>query len=384
MRRGIPAVLALLAAAALPLAAPAPLRAEITTITGARRSADELRDAIADLRAARGARDRVAALTRTIRAYESGLGALRDGLRRAAIREGELTADFNAKRDRIGQLLSVMATMDTDSSPLLLLHPDGPEGSVRSAMVLSAVTPALQAEAEVLSRQLAELAELRRIQADSSRTLEQGLGAAQEARAALAQAMQDRTDLPRRFLEDPEELRTLKDSAATLDAFAAGLVQMETDISAPLGDFEGAKGALPLPVLGRLLRRAGEADAAGIMRDGLLVATRPAALVTAPWPATIRYRGPLLDYGNVMILEPASGYLLVLAGMGTVFGETGDVLAAGAPVGLMPGADGVFDGAGPPQDQIDGGADRTETLYIEIRQGKTPVDPAPWFRETRE
>ncbi len=47
----------------------------------------------------------------------------------------------------------------------------------------------------------------------------------------------------------------------------------------------------------------------------LLIATRPAALVTAPWPATIRYRGPLLDYGNVMIVEPSSGYLLVLAGL---------------------------------------------------------------------
>ena len=117
--------------------------------------------------------------------------------------------------------------------------------------------------------------------------------------------------------------------------FAAGLSQMETDIGAPMEDFASAMGTLPLPVQGWVLRQAGEADAAGIVRPGLVIATDPAALVTLPWPATIRYRGPLLDYGNVMIVEPASGYLLILAGLGTVFGETGDVLEAGAPVGFM-------------------------------------------------
>ena len=55
------------------------------------------------------------------------------------------------------------------------------------------------------------------------------------------------------------------------------------------------------------------------------------AVVTTPWAATIRYRGPLLDYGNVMIVEPARGYLLVVAGLSEVFGETGDVLAAACP-----------------------------------------------------
>ena len=89
----------------------------------------------------------------------------------------------------------------------------------------------------------------------------------------------------------------------------------------------------------RVLRRPDEADAAGVRRPGLTLATRPRALVTAPWPATIRYRGPLLDYGNVMILEPGGGYLLVLAGLDTVYGEVGEVVAAGAPLGLMGGAE---------------------------------------------
>ena len=372
---------ALLLALALALGQPA--RAADPAAPEAQAAAAELREAVAALSAAEGSRERVSALTRTIRAYERGFGALRDALRRATAREAEIEASFAARRERIGALLGAMAMMERGAEPLLLLHPDGPIGTARSGMILASFTPALQAEAETLRAELDELRRVRELQAEVAETLQRGLDAAQAARTALAQAIQDRTDLPRRFLDDPEELKALVASADSLDSFAAGLFRMETDIGAPMGDFAGAKGTLPLPVQGTLLRRAGEADAAGIRRPGLLIATRPGALVTLPWPATVRYRGPLLDYGNVMIAEPASGYLLVLAGLASVFGETGDVLDAGAPVGLMGGIapEGAILAGG---DKDGGGAERTETLYIELRQGKEPVDPAPWFTETRE
>ncbi|WP_284163957.1 peptidoglycan DD-metalloendopeptidase family protein [Frigidibacter sp. SD6-1] len=339
-------------------------------------AAVELRAAIEDLQAAKSGKDRIAALTRTIRAYETGLSAFRDALRAVSVREAEIHAGFEARRDDIGRLLGVMAAMEREPAPVLLLHPSGPLGAARSAMVLSAVAPAVQAQAERLKADLTEMRNIRRLQEEAQAMLTRGLVAVQEARTALSKAMQDRTDLPQRYLDDPEELQQLLDSAGTLDAFAEGLRGLESDIGPPLEDFAGAKGALGLPVLGWLLRRAGEADAAGILRPGLLIATAPGALVTAPWPATIRYRGPLLDYGNVMILEPANGYLLILAGMGSVFGETGDVLTTGAPVGLMGGAESVSEEGS--------GANRTETLYIELRENGATVDPGPWFVETKD
>ncbi|MCV2872671.1 peptidoglycan DD-metalloendopeptidase family protein [Defluviimonas sp. WL0050] len=357
--------------------------AEDPAIADAGQAAAALRDAIATLDTAGGGRDRVAALTRTIRAYETGLAGLRDADRRTRAREEEILADMAANRTRIGGLLAALAEIERAKEPLLLVHPDGPVATARAAMVLSSVTPALEAEAEALGTRLEELQHLRALEARTASVLKEGLTAAQEARAALSKAIQDRTDLPQRFLEDPEELTLLVASAESLDVFAASLSQMETDIGAPMEDFAGAMGTLPLPVQGWVLRRPGEADAAGIIRPGLVIATDPGALVTLPWPATIRYRGPLLDYGNVMIVEPASGYLLILAGLGTVFGETGDVLEAGAPVGFM-GDRSTGAAANLAQDQEGGGAARAETLYIELRQGKEPVDPAPWFIETRE
>src|SRR5690606_570608 len=251
-----------------------------------------------------------------------------------------------------------------------------------AGMILSSVAPGLEAEARSMQQKLEEIRTVRAIQLSAANTLAQGLGQVQEARRLLASAVTDRSNLPVRFGEDPKELTALVQSADTLEAFASGIVGMEQDVGAPMADFEGAQGSLPLPVLGRVLHRYDEPDAAGVRRPGLVIATAPAALVTTPWPATIRYRGPLLDYGNVMIVEPARGYLMIFAGLAQVFGETGDVLAAGEPVGLMGGQE-------PPAQEFGaefvanaaagGGAGQSETLYVELRNGKETLDPAEWF-----
>lgn len=337
----------------------------------------DLQAAVANLQAATAAKDRVAALTRTIRAYEAGLAALRQALRQVEARQDQLTLEFQTKRDRIAQLLGVLSRIDADPGPLLLLHPQGPLGTVRSGMMLADVTPALQSEVAVLKAQLEELTQMRALQKSAGETLTKGLTAAQTARSELSQAMSDRTPLPKSLTDDPGALLGLLLSVDTLDSFAAGLVLDASSDS----QFAAAKGKLELPVLGKLLLRPGETDARGVTRAGMTLATQPAALVTSPWPATIRYRGPLLDYGNVMILEPGDGYLLILAGLGQVYGDVGDVVAKGAALGLMGGSETGSADLLAVQQEGTGGRE-TETLYLELRQGSTPVDPMAWFAAT--
>ena len=345
-------------------------------------AAADLQTAIVAMQAATGARDRVAALTQTIRAYELGLDAVREGLRQVTIRETALTLQFEAQRDQVARLIGVLESLPTDPGPLLLLHPTGPLGTAQSGMLLAEVTPALQAEADRLRGELTEVNDLRAVQEAASATLAQGLGAVQEARSALSQAISDRTDLPIRFIDDPDALKGLLESADTLDAFAAGLGS-DTAAEDLSPDIAAAKGTLPMPVLGTILRRPDEADAAGVRRPGLLVVTRARALVTAPWPATIRYRGPLLDYGNVMILELGRGYLLILAGLETVYGEVGEVVPSGAALGLMGGPEAMATEF-LASSQEGGGAGGSETIYMELRQGADTVDPTEWFAGTME
>ncbi len=345
---------------------------------------EQLEAAAESLQEAGTARDRVRALTATISAYEAGLGAMRDGLRRAATREAQVSRQLQAREQEISQLLGVLQTIESSPTPVLLLHPTGPVGTARSGMMLAEVTPALHTRARQLRSDLEEVETLRLLQESAVNTLEDGLAGVQKARAELSQAIANRTDLPRRFTEDPVRTAILISSTETLDGFASGLSQITGGpVQESNTDISDLKGNIALPVQGVLLHRSGEADAAGIKRDGIILATRPRSLVTSPTSATIRYHGPLLDLGNVVILEPQPDTLFVLSGLHEVFGETGEVIPAGSPVGLMGGTSPEI-GAILSLSSDGTGTDRSETLYIEVREGGRPVNPETWFRTDKD
>jgi septal ring factor EnvC (AmiA/AmiB activator) len=367
-----------LRAALLALILSGPVAAQEDPASAARTAAAQLEEAALNLQGAQSARDRVKALTETVQAFEAGLGAMRDGLRRAARREGQLVTTLKARETEVAQLLGVLQTIETSPAPVLMLHPSGPLGSARSAMMLAEVTPGLNARARALRADLEEVRTLRLLQQNAAGTLEKGLTGVQEARAALSKAIADRTDLPRRFIHDPIQMAVLIGSTETLDGFASGLSDIAEGQDAA-GDISDQKGTLPLPVRGVLLRRYGQKDAAGVSRTGILIAARPRALVSSPTAATIRYRGPLLDLGNVMILEPQPDTLIVLSGLAEVYGTPGDVIPEGTPVGLMGGEIPEI-GAILSLSGEGSGTDRSETLYIEVREDNRPVDPEAWFQ----
>ncbi|MEL6914497.1 MAG: peptidoglycan DD-metalloendopeptidase family protein [Pseudomonadota bacterium] len=344
----------------------APLGAD--PAAGAREAIAALEAATAALDEAESGRDRIAALTETVRAFEDGLAAVRAGQRAAAQAEARLTQGLLSKEEDIARLVGVLQVMGARDTPHMLLHPEGPTGSARSSMLLATVTPRLQEDAAALRTDLADVAALRALQADAAARLRDGLIDVERARSALSEAIAERAPLPRRFTEDPIQISVLIAASETLDGFAAGLLGTVVRTgSADAPAAEDLRGALDTPVRGRILRRFGEADAAGVARPGLILATAPSALVTAPAAATVRYAGPLLDYGNVMILEPARDVLLVLAGLARLYVGGGEVVTAGTPLGLMGAA------------QHATSIDRSETLYIEVRVNQEKADPEEWF-----
>jgi murein hydrolase activator len=266
--------------------------------------------------------------------------------------------------------------MSRSPEATVLLHPSGEVRTARASMLMADAVPALRAEAERLKADLQELEVLVLLRRDVVETMEEGLAEAQEARSALADATTQRGASTMTATEEAI-LLALVNGAETLDGFASSLTASEA-ASQGANDFFTARGRLPLPVASVLLSTFGEADAAGVARPGILLATAPGALVTTPWPGTVRYAGPLLDDGNVLLLEPQPGVLLILAGLGELYAATGSVVRSGDPLGLTAGQ------AEPTQGNLitasgDGGRRREETLYMEIRTNGVPQDPAPWF-----
>ncbi|MFW5655152.1 MAG: murein hydrolase activator EnvC family protein [Roseicyclus sp.] len=344
----------------------------------ATRAGERLATAAVALAEADGARDRVAALTETLGAYEEALLALREAMRQAALRERAILVELETKRDRVQALLGVLQAIQSAPGPLLLLHPEGPLGTARAGMIVADVTPAIAREAQALRARLDELAALRDMQARAEAQLAAGLAGVRTARAALSRAIAERRDLPAPFAMDAAAMQALLEDAASMDDLAARLATLPSIAPTDMPDFGAARGRLPLPVPGRLARPFGAADAAGIARPGLILASRPRALVTAPWPATVRYAGPLLDYGNVIIIEPETDYLLVMAGLGDLFAEAGQLVTQGAALGLMPGPETGADDLILPEPSA-GARPLSGTLCLELRAGGETVDPAEWF-----
>lgn len=331
-------------------------------------AAQQLQIASARLEAAGSGRDQIRALTETVKAYEAGLAALRDGLRQIANEESEIAADLTAHREDLAQLIGMLSSISKTPSPVTFRHPKGAQDAARAGMMVADVATALQVDVDRLSQQLRAAQELRDAREMATETLQAGLQGAQTARTRLGQAISDRTELPRRFEEDPVQTALLAASAQTLGAFAdqmAATTPPPENALTPSADF-------PLPVAGYVL------PTSNPNRPGVSIAAAPQALVTTPVNATILFHGPLLDYGTVVILEPAADLMFIFAGLAEVFVQPGEILSAGAPIGLLGGVPAAVDSI--LTENVEPNTGQTQqVLYLEVREGQAAVSPDAWF-----
>ena len=358
-----------------------PLFAQSDLEFQARQAQQSLDNAWDKLERSKSAKDRISALTDAILSFEESLSLARDSLRQISVLEARAQQKLSVEEEAYAELIGVLLSIDKSPIQAELLHPDGPMATARGGMLIADLLPALEEKVQSLRSDLEAARYLSELQYQVTLDLQAGLVALQETRAALGRAIADRDDLPKRFVENPAQTAILLAAADTLDIFADGLSLIaKNEAEGSLPDITTRKGTLPMPVQGKVIRYFNEADAAGIRRPGIVVATSDNALVRTPTAATIRYRGPLLDYGLVSILEPQQDILYIFAGLSTVYGDIGEVLPAGSPVGLM-GMSEIFDEKNLIETLNESGGLRGETIYIEVRVNKAPENPLTWFEE---
>ena len=260
--------------------------------------------ATADLKNANNAKKRVKSLSQAIQSYEETLAILRISIRDLSLQQTQLQNILDNNENEVMQLLGVLATFQKAPIAGQMLHPEGPLATVRSGMIISDVIPILQKNVEQLRDQITTLEKLSETQFEAQNSLQTGLSELQKAHTNLGRAIANRETLPKRFSTDPKKLELLLNASKDLETFAEAVQTIainEPSVSLPA--VRERKGNLKLPVRGKILRKFKEADAAGVERSGIILATDPRAIVISPTAATIRYLGPLLDYGNIAILE---------------------------------------------------------------------------------
>ena len=327
----------------------------------------------------------------------------------AAGSEDAIRASLESRRAVLAEVLAVLQRMRRGMPPAVLASPEDALQSVRTAMMLGAVLPELRSEAQALAGDLNELVELRKnIALEKERLAAEAVaftrdneklqslviarqGALKENEQKLVEQRQRLSELA---LQSPDfrdlitrsETEIAAANRAAEDAKAADAARARAGsrvASLPFGDparlapkiaFVDAKGLLPLPVSGKIVKTFGSSDGLGGTEKGLSLVTRPGAPVVSPSDGWVAFSGPYRTYGQLLILNAGGGYYVVLAGMERISVEVGQFVLAGEPVAAMGDgsartalATALALGAGQP------------ILYVEFRKDGAAIDPGPWW-----
>jgi septal ring factor EnvC (AmiA/AmiB activator) len=267
-----------------------------------------------------------ATATRTAPAAAAAAPAPAAALQQLNIREATLAARIGAARNRLARLYSALQRYSRDPPPPLLTPPNEALDSVRAAILIRALTPALERQVHSLQGQHRALIAQRRVAA-----------AANGERFAAESAQAD--------LQRVDGLIAAAQGARTTG---------------------GGPPRLSAPVEGEPNARFGGELAGGGASRGWEYAPPAATPVASPVTGVVEYAGPLDGWGRVLILRGPGGYHMVLAGLSTLVVQPGQSVASGQTIGAMPMSD-----------------NPAPHLYLEVRQGDEPVDPAPLLAQTR-
>ncbi|MEL6572748.1 MAG: peptidase M23 [Pseudomonadota bacterium] len=309
-------------------------------------------------------------LAAAIWAYEDGLIAVRAGLRDTTTQYDRLQAELAANTARNGQLLAALQAGNQPVRPRRAFHPKGARATAQAHLLRTSLAPSLTAQADALREQLNHLTKAKALQETATETLQSGILGLEAAHAALREAFEDQPAPPQRFADAPDEVAELRAADLARGPFLAGLAAIY-DRGLPNDAALASKGTLPLPATGRALPM--EADA-----TGFIVATPARALVVAPISGTLLYQGPLPGFDTAVVLEPTAGTLFVFAGLSDTFGTVGQISPAGWPLGVMSETATPSDANLTTEFASEPGS-ASQALYLEVRDGQTPVDPATWF-----
>ena len=389
---------------------------ELRGVQDTLRQSEEQRRAIeAEIESVRVDRARLSAAlietTAKVQDAERGAAAATDKLASLNARAEELSGSLERRRAVIADVLAALQRMGSNPPPAVLVKPEDMSEAVRAATVMGSLIPELKSEIEAARNDLDALAKTREaIAAERDELTERGRAlAADKARLAalidarqqsLASAQDALGSQQHRADELAKRATSLKDLIARLDsedaarkaaAAAAHAAEVATanEIEArakaargadparlkPEISFADAKGQVPLPAAGAILKTFGSPDDRGGAERGVSLATPAGATVSAPVDGAVLFAGAYRTYGQLLIIDAGGGYYVLLAGMDRINVEPGEFVLAGEPIGVM------GDGSVRMATAAAVGAARP-VLYIELRKDGTAIDPGPWWAKS--
>ncbi|MET0482563.1 MAG: peptidoglycan DD-metalloendopeptidase family protein [Aestuariivirgaceae bacterium] len=366
---------------------------------------DGLKDEVTALDAeARELSEKMIAIAARIQEAEGLITAAEERLAKLGGEESTLSRELAERRESLSDLLAGLQQLERNPPPPVVTDPADAVAAVRGAMLFTTVVPEIKTRAALLAQSLGRLQGLRASIAREHGALKsenehleterreiavlherklrlmQATDGELERETARAAGLSKKAQSLRELIATIELERRKREAEAEASAQAAeARAQAEkAERERPKLEFVAARGSLEFPAQGERLRVFGESDGLGGSAKGLFIATRQEAQVTAPAPGRVEFAGSFRSYGQLLILDVGEGYLVLLAGLGTISAQSGQFVRAGEPVGVMghESARGTMIG-----DSMD---ETRPILYVEFRKNGSAVDPSPWWIGARK
>jgi septal ring factor EnvC (AmiA/AmiB activator) len=325
---------------------------------------------------ARAIAERLVANAARVQILEAELARSEQELARLSQSASALQVDLARGRDKVSRLLAVMQRVDHDQPPALALRPDDSLAAARGAMLVGTLLRPVYGEARSLAIKLRALQATRVAIEQKSRQARAEEMELRRAKATLAALQVQRTREAERANLRLGELRTVTEEIAHQASDLKSLIDRIASVRRQGSAAEGMvvvtaenaggvslrPGALRKPVNGAMA--VGDPSGPGLVPGstarGLWFEGPGGAQVVAPTDSEVVFAGNYQKFGQVLILEIAGGYHLLLARMGRIDVRIGDLMLAGEPIGVLSGG-------------------KTARLYMELRREGTTVNVAPWM-----
>lgn len=375
-----------------------------------RERADELKREIADMEGDRTKQNAaLIAAAQRVKLAEIEVGDVEDRLNDLIVQEFEVRGRLDGADAEMANVLAALQRISLNPPPALIVDPSDALGSARSAILIAAIAPQLRARAEAVSADLKKLTEIKAAALEEEQLLKgnhsvleeeqlriatlilarkQGVAVMTsqlEAEEQQAIALAARATTLKELIDNlGERMTSVNDAvkasgngqpnieALAMTPSAIKLALANTARSEPAVPFGVAHGYLTLPSNGVDVLEYGASDGFGGIAHGTSIVTRAEAQVVSPADGWVLYKGPYLNYGQIVILNTGSDYTVLLAGLDTVSVNIGQFVLMGEPVGAM--------GSRTIGRTVTTSAGNSQpTLYIELRKDNSPIDPTGWW-----
>jgi septal ring factor EnvC (AmiA/AmiB activator) len=320
----------------------------------------------------RGAEQSIAQLSRTLHKIEADAAVQEHAVAQTRQQRAAVARQLESERGALRQQVRAAYLMGRQQQAKLLLNQEDPGrlGRVLTyydylnrARVRQIDTIRLQLERlqEVEKNLQAQLDKLHAMEEERRSTLEQLTSRRNQRRSTLEQ-------IAARIRNQSRELARLREDEARLQNLMSSVRRALADLPYDAGGdkpFPALKGKLPWPLRGPVLARYGAAKAGGKLSwRGLWIGAPAGTPVQAVARGRVVYVGWMHTYGLIVIVEHGSNYYSLYGHTQSTSVTLGDLVQPGQ----------VLAQAG------DSGGHEKSGVYLEIRNGRAPVNPQQWLR----